>query len=70
REGYEIQMDDNPSGVGSRLTLDNTTLTVFDECEGDKLWAGIDLNGGWGSLPQIPYFTSPQPYLKCRTDQI
>jgi hypothetical protein len=42
REGYEIQMDDNPSGVGSRLTLNNTTLTVFDECEGDKLWAGID----------------------------
>ena len=42
RDGYEIQMDDNPSGVGSRLELENTTLTVFDECEGDKLWAGID----------------------------
>ncbi|MEA1874207.1 MAG: NosD domain-containing protein, partial [Bacteroidota bacterium] len=64
REGYEIQMDDNPSGVGSRLTLDNTTLTVFDECEGDKLWAGIDLKGGWGGQLQIPYSSSKQPYLK------
>jgi len=42
REGYEIQMDDNLSGVGSRLKLYNTTITVFDQCEGDKLWAGID----------------------------
>ncbi|MFO7879315.1 MAG: hypothetical protein R6V52_04695 [Bacteroidales bacterium] len=67
REGYEVQMDNNSAGnVGSRLVLDNTTLTVFDECEGDKLWAGIDLNGGWGSLPQTPYSTSPQPYLKMQ----
>ncbi len=64
REGYEIQMDDNPSGVGSRLTLDNTTLTVFDECEGDKFWAGIDLSGGWDGQLQIPFSSCKQPYLK------
>jgi len=67
REGYEVQMDNNSAGnVGSRLVLDNTTLTVFDECEGDKLWAGVDLDGGWGSLPQTPYSTSPQPYLEMQ----
>ncbi len=64
QEGYEIQMDDNPSGVGSRLTLDNTTLTVFDECEGDKFWAGIDLSGGWDGQLQIPFSSCKQPYLK------
>ncbi|MDA3909983.1 MAG: T9SS type A sorting domain-containing protein [Bacteroidales bacterium] len=63
REGYEIQMDDNPSGVGSRLTLNNTTLTVFDQCEENAMWLGIDMNGGWGGQPQIPVATSHQPYL-------
>jgi len=51
KEDESVEMDySSVSGIrGPRLYLNsNSKLTVFDECEENILWDGINLNGYWG----------------------
>ncbi|MDD4150251.1 MAG: hypothetical protein PHE33_09500 [Bacteroidales bacterium] len=45
KEGEILDMSYNASGVGSRLELRNSKLTVFDDCAGDVLWGGVSCSG-------------------------
>lgn len=63
KEGEQVELSYASSGQrGSQLFLQNSTLTVFDECEPDALWGGIKLTGH-NTLPQSPISTTRQPYL-------
>jgi hypothetical protein len=51
KEGESVDLDySSVSGTrGPQLYLySNSKLTVFDECDEDALWDGINLNGYWG----------------------
>ncbi len=50
KEGESIDMNTASAGIrGPRLYLySNSKLTVFDECDEDVLWDGINLVGYWG----------------------
>ncbi|MGC9331081.1 MAG: hypothetical protein ACP5DZ_04295 [Bacteroidales bacterium] len=62
REDYGIYLYSNYPKTGSRLELNNTTLTAHDICEDNILWKGIVLDGDLVSS-QIPTSTTSQPYL-------
>ncbi|PLX07667.1 MAG: hypothetical protein C0596_09535 [Marinilabiliales bacterium] len=62
KESETLDMSFNSGGVGSRLVLNNSTLTVFDECDEDIMCGGISCSGDWSYVPQGSTSTSPQPY--------
>lgn len=61
KEAEVIQMSYNPDGKGSRLVLNNSKLTAFDDCDEDVLWGGIRCSGYWAQA-QGSVLSSKQPY--------
>ncbi|MFH2142068.1 MAG: T9SS type A sorting domain-containing protein [Bacteroidota bacterium] len=64
-EGHGIIMQSDPATMGSRLILDNTTLT--SSC--GVMWNGIEMTG-ISNESQFPITTSKQPMVEIRNSSV
>ncbi len=63
-ENKGINLTYATSGNGSKLLIDDATLTVYEVCGGDsKMWKGIKVYGNDGDQGTDPWLGT-QPYLK------